>query len=280
MVTIFFDLIRNLEVQKKYDIKNRLIKENLDNIFKYKDYKGIWFKIKYKIYIFINPHISWKKRIDKSIRQASKAQHDYLSAGGKLSQLNTIGNLPDTKYTITENFRKYISGYIKPKPFQNYFSEIYEFLLNKKFMKQIIKNDEQFALEILTYIAKYNYFIESNEYIQYFLKKELSNQNSLVFKLLCEDDNDIIFLKENQQYENGFDLGLIICETIGQFIIENQKDLQKIYSEDSENSIYKHISDLYKILKKLDTDKMYLAGTPYYIQKELIQLIEFLGFTS
>jgi hypothetical protein len=272
---VFFKLIKNLETQKKYDIKNRLIKENLENIFKYKNYYSLLFRIKNKLYYVINPYNNYKKRIDKGLEQASKSQKDYLDKGGDFSQLNTIGNLPDTKYTKIENFRKSISEYIKPKPFQNYFSEIYEFILDKKFIKQIIKNDEQFALEILVYIAKYKYFTESYEYREYFLKKTLSNKKSLTFNLFYEDNNDISFVKENQQFENGFDLGLIICETIEQFIIQNQKDLQKKYLGNSEDSIYKHIYNLYQILEKLDTNKMHLAGTPYYIQEELIKLIDF-----
>jgi len=58
-------------------------------------------------------------------------------------------------------------------------------------------------------------------------------------------------------------------------LIKNKKDLLKIHLYHSDNSIYKHICNLYKILEKLDTDKIYLAGTPYYIQKELVKLIDF-----
>ena len=115
---VFFDLIKNLEVQEKYDIRNRLIKENLEDIFEYKNYNNFLFKIQNKIYHFIAPYNSYHKRVEESLQQRSKAQHDYLVKGGDYSQLNTIGILLDTKYTKVENFRKYISVYVKPKPFQ------------------------------------------------------------------------------------------------------------------------------------------------------------------
>jgi len=275
---IFFELVKNLEVEKKYDLKSKLIKDNLDKIFKYRNYDNILLKIQNRVYNFISPNSSYYSRIKKGINQVSKLQKSYLDSGGDFNKLNEIGKLPITDYTKIENIRKYISEWIKPKLFQNYFTEVYNFILDKKFIKYIIKNDEQLGLEILKYIAQYQYFAESYRYTEYFLKKTLSNKNSLAFKYLLDYANDsnsnLKFMIENQ-CENSFDLGLIICETIENIIIKNEEKLQIISFNYEDNKIYKHISNLYKILRGLEVDKMHLAGTPYYIQNELIKLIDF-----
>jgi len=272
---IFFELIKNLEVEKKYDLKSKVIKNNLENIFKYKNHQTFLSRLQNKIYNLISPSSNYLERIEKDLTKISQLQKDYLDNGGDINKLNEIEQLPNTKYTKIEKFRELLAKLIKPKSFQNYFSEVYNLILDKKFIKYILKNDEQFGLEILRYIAQYGYFIESYQYIEYFLKKTLSNKNSLVFKLLYENKENIKFIIENQQYENGFDLGLIVCETIENLVIKNKKELQKVYSNNNENKVYKHISNLYKILGELETDKMHLAGTPYYIQIELIKLIDF-----
>ena len=271
---IFFELIKNLEVEKKYDLKSKLIKENLDNIFQLKNYQKILFKIQNNTYNFISPNSNHFKIIKKEISKISEVQKEYLDNDGDLNKINEIGKILDTKYTKIEKFRNNIAKYIKSNTLQNYFFEIYHFILDKRFIKYIIKNDEQFGLEILRYIAKYKYFTESHQYTEYFLKKIFSNKNSLVFK--SPYDKEIInFLKENQQYKNGFDLGLILCEAIEKLIVQNQKELQKNSLNNSKNKVYKHICDLYEILRCLDPDEMHLAGTPYYIQKELVKSINF-----
>ena len=272
---VFFELIKNFEIEGKYDLKVKIIKENLENIFEYKEYHNTLYKIKNYIYNCIESYNAYNTRIDKGVKEKSKLQKEYLDNGGDFNKLSEIGKLPSTKYTKIENFRKILSEYMRPKPFQNYFSEIYNFILDKKFIKQVIKNDEQLGLEILRYISKYKYFDSAYPYTTYFLKKTLSNSNSLIFKSFEENKNTINFLKDNQQSENGFDLGLIICDTIEKLIIKNQQELKKKYLKDSNNKVYTHINKLYQILKGLETDEMHLAGTPDYIQKELISLIDF-----
>ena len=93
-------LVQNEQDSQFLDAWNKIVPQNI-----YNKNRNL-FRIKNKLYYVINPYNNYKKRIDKGLEQASKSQKDYLDKGGDFSQLNTIGNLPDTKYTKIENFRK------------------------------------------------------------------------------------------------------------------------------------------------------------------------------
>jgi len=263
----FFELVKNLETEKKDDLKSKLIKDNLDRIFNLKNYKTF----KNRLYNFILPI----DKLQKKLLRISELQIKNFQINKNFDSFNESEDFRNIEDTKIEKVRKKIANFIKPKSFQNYFEEIYRFLLDEKFIKYIIKNDEQLGLNILEKISEYKYFTESYEFGEFFLKQTLSNSNSLSFKYLFDNNQNVNFIIDNQGYENGFDLGLIICETIENLVRQNKKALQNLYLEYSENKVYKHISNLYEILRRLEVNKIHLSNNPYYLQQDLINLVDF-----
>ena len=162
----FYNLLYELKQDGKELILNKLIKENFTNIFKYKEYECVIYRIRLFLYYRLDPSDSHNKRINKKISQLAEEQKKYIENGGDISKLNTVGTLPNTQLTRFENIRKSLANYVKPYR-ENYFEKIYQLsFLDKNQIKHYKESDEVVGLEILRNIAKYEYFSESFEYIE------------------------------------------------------------------------------------------------------------------
>ncbi|WP_122893463.1 hypothetical protein [Arcobacter peruensis] len=268
----FYELLYELETEKKYSYFDKLVKENLENIFKYKNL----INLRVRVYNKIDPSISHNKRIMNNNSELSLKKKKFLDDGGDFSKLNNIGNIPSTRYTFIEDKRRSISNILKTN--NNDFENIYNITVANTNRIKCYKNyDENFALGILKNIAKYQYYSESFNYIEKYLTVNLMDRKSLLFKNLYHDENNIQtnFIYENQNYEAGFDLGYIICTVIVKLLKKHQLLLSKNKYDYGNNEHIKHIYQLYELLGRLDGNKTHLNGEPLYIQRDLIKLIDF-----
>ncbi len=273
----FYNLLYELKQDGKELILNKLIKENFTNIFKYKEYECVIYRIRLFLYYRLDPSDSHNKRINKKISQLAEEQKKYIENGGDISKLNTVGTLPNTQLTRFENIRKSLANYVKPYR-ENYFEKIYQLsFLDKNQIKHYKESDEVVGLEILRNIAKYEYFSESFEYIEKYLILNLSDRKSLLFKNLYHDKNNTHtkFIYDNQKYEDGFNLGYIICVVIAKLLEKYKNLLQKNIIDNEDNANLKHINQLYEILSRLDGDLTHLSSEPLYIQRTLVKYIDF-----
>lgn len=274
----FYNLLCELKNNSQELMFNKLIKENLTNIFKYKKHKSIFYKIRLYLYPKIDHSYSYNKRIMESVKAlAEQEREEYINNGGTISKLNTTDISSYTQYTKAENIRKYIANIIRPSD-EDYFEKIYQLsFLDKNQIKHYKESDEVIGLEILRNIVKYEYFSESFEYIEKYLILNLSDRKSLLFKNLCHDKNNTHtkFIYENQKYEDGFDLGYIVCVVIAKLLEKYKNLLQKNIIDNGDNANIKHINQLYEILSRLDGDRTHLSGEPLYIQRTLVKYIDF-----
>jgi len=270
----FYELLYELSIEKKQSLFNKLIKENLEYIFKYQKYKNFYKRLHYKLYYLIDSYQSYTDRINNEMEKIVNKQKEYLDNGGNVTQLNDIRKLPNIEYTKLESVRKKIANLIQLKN-EDYFFEIFKIsILNKNNVKEYAKKDENFGLEILNKIVKYHYFHETFSYVEIFLTKTLSNKNSITFSSLYNKNENVKFIFDNQGYEDGFDLGIIICNTIDNLISNNHSMLTKNIIDNSNNITYQHIKKLYYILEQLDGNRTHLMAEPLYIQRSLLNYID------
>jgi hypothetical protein len=243
----------------------------------YKEYECVIYRIRLFLYYRLDPSDSHNKRIKKKISQLAEQQKKYRENGGDISKLNTVGTLPNTQLTRFENIRKSLANYVKPYR-ENYFEKIYQLsFLDKNRIKEYRQYDENLALEILNNIAKYKYFADSFIYSEEYLILNLMDKHSFLFKNLYHDKNNIQtkFIYDNQKYEDGFDLGYIVCVVIAKLLEKYKNLLQKNIIDNEDNANLKHINQLYEILSRLDGNQTHLSGEPLYIQRTLVKYIDF-----
>lgn len=247
----FLDLIHDLRGSKNYSILHKLIYENLDVIF----------SLKYEP--------TFAERTSR--RRGAK----HLNA--IMAQLG-IENNPKPKFfeLMWEKITSYI--YIQIAKFsyrKEVINEIFQYCISDKLiMQSIAESNEPLGIEILKQILKHDAF--DSKFINRFLIIIFKNRDSYIYKeyILKQSGKIHEFFEANQRYEKGLDLGLNIAFAILEQLEDNTEFLSERYEDNHLNSLFKHISELFEALGKIDPEQSHYSNLPYYIEKVLLKNID------
>lgn len=243
----FLDLIHELRGYKNIPTLHKLIKENLETIFKIK-YTST-FQEKASSYKF--------KKIQDLIKFDKKEKQPlFFKAKDKIFYIiySFLAKFSYKKETINEIFQYAVS--------------------DKLIIKSIAQHNEPLGIEVLKNILKYKAF--DSGFKNRFLISTFKNRDSYIYKEFITGHSGSIhdFFNENQYYEQGLDIGLNIYFAILELIEDNQEILVETYEDFELKPIFKHIKELFEALKNTDPSKSHYSNLPNITQKVILKNID------
>lgn len=243
----FLDLIHELRANKNYAMLHKLIKENLEIIFK----------------------IKYNKTFEDKAKDYNIKQFQNLI---KTDTKERITKLEELKDKIFYKVHNYLGNFSLKK---NIINEIFKYTVSDKvIIKSVTELNELLGIEILKNILKYKAF--DSEFKNRFLINSFKNRESYVYKEYIIGHTGTIydFFNDNQQYEQGLDIGLNICFAILELIEDNQEILVENYQDFELKPIFKHIRELFEALENTDPFKSHYSNLPHVIQKVILKNID------
>jgi len=251
----FLDLIHELRAYKNYAILHKLIKENIEIIFNLKYNET--FAEKTSFYGFGSKFNEVYKELgllDNSEKENNSNFLIKLWNNSKLFIYRKLAIFSFKKDTINEVFQYAVS--------------------DKLIIKSIVEQNEPLGIEILKQILKHEAF--DSKFQNRFLINIFKNTDSYIYKEFITGNSNSIFdfLNDNQQYSEGFDIGLNISFAILELIEDNTEILNKSYSEYQLDPLFKQINELFYALENTDPNKSHYSNLPHYIQKVILKNID------
>jgi len=250
----FLELIHELRAYKNYALLHKLIKENLEIIF----------KLKYN-----------KTFAEKS--SLSGYGHGFDKLYKKLGILDTISQQNNNIFAkLWVNIKLFIYSKLAKFSYKkDIINEIFQYTISdKQIIQSIVEQNEFLGITILKQIVKEKAY--NSKFQNRFLIDIFKDTNSYIYKefILGGSSSLVDFLNENQQFEQGLDIGLNISFSILELLEDNTKILVLNYEQNQLNSLIKQINELLYALSKTDPEKSHYSNLIYYIEKTILEHID------